>query len=44
MTTTQFLLIIGTIYIAPHIPYKISLSFGCILLIVATLLNLIGRI
>ena len=30
MTTTQFLLIIGVIYIAPHLPAFGSILFGCV--------------
>jgi hypothetical protein len=44
MTTTQFLLLIGTIYIAPHIPQRVALYFGAFIMVVAILLNLKGLV
>lgn len=44
MTPTQFLLLIGTIYIAPHIPQRVALWFGTIFLVLTILLNLIGLV
>ena len=35
MTTTQFLLIIGTVYIAPHIPAFFSIPVGLLFVIFA---------
>lgn len=36
MTSTQFLILLGTIYIAPHLDEKYCLVVGCLFLCVAT--------
>jgi hypothetical protein len=40
MTSSQFLIIIGTIYIAPHINKYCCLAMGCVFLIIAAIREL----
>ena len=42
MTTTQLALIVGVIYIAPHIPKPVALAFGLIFLGCAAVIRLTG--
>lgn len=44
MTPTQFLLLTGAIYIAPHIPQKVSLWIGVLIMVFVILLNLKGLV
>jgi hypothetical protein len=44
MTTIQFLLLIGTIYVAPHIPRNVAICLGAIFLICAALAGLKGQV
>ena len=42
MTDTQLALILGVIYIAPHIPKPLALAFGIMFLGCAVVIRLIG--
>ncbi len=41
MTTTQFCIVLGAIYIAPHANKKYCLAFGCIFLCIAGIMELL---
>jgi DNA-binding MarR family transcriptional regulator len=44
MTPTQFLILMALIYLAPHIPEKLAVLIGCLLLLLGAISGLIGAL